>query len=129
MHPSGDLMHHEHTILFVDDEVNILKSIQRLLRTEPVNVLCASRAKEALEILDRQALDLVVSDHKMPGMSGVALLERVAQQQPGAVCFLLSGWTQEIPPAELQAAGVRAVLSKPWDDAELKRQLSSALRG
>ena len=46
-------MRHPHTVLFVDDEVNILKALQRLLRNEGMNVICASRGSEALEILDR----------------------------------------------------------------------------
>ena len=54
--PVGGCMRHAHTVLFVDDEVNILKALQRLLRSEHMNVLCASRAQEALELLDKQAV-------------------------------------------------------------------------
>jgi len=116
-------------LLLVDDEVSILSALRRTLRREGYEILCAESAEEALEIVEQEVIDLVISDHKMPGMSGVVLLARVAALQPATARFLLSGWTQEIPRGDLEAAGVRALLSKPWDDAQLKGQLRDALKG
>ena len=59
-------MRHAHTVLFVDDEVNILKALQRLLRNEEMNVLCTDRASEALEIVARDPVQVVVTDQRMP---------------------------------------------------------------
>ena len=68
---------HRHAVLFVDDEINILKAVKRLLRNEPWEVLCASRPQEALELLDTTAVQVVVSDQRLPEMSGVDLLAAV----------------------------------------------------
>ena len=72
----------QHTVLFVDDEVNILKAVQRLLRHEPWKVLVASRAKEALAILDGEPAQVVITDQRMPEMSGVDLLSVVRERHP-----------------------------------------------
>ena len=61
-------MAHEHTVLFVDDEVNILKALQRLLRMENMNVICAARASEALDLLERPGL-VGLDDEVAPGAS------------------------------------------------------------
>ncbi|HEM46492.1 MAG TPA: response regulator, partial [Alphaproteobacteria bacterium] len=85
---------HEHTVLFVDDEVNILKALQRLLRNEPITVLTASRPHEALDLLDRADAQLVVSDQRMPEMSGVDLLSSVRERHPDIVRMMLTGYTE-----------------------------------
>jgi DNA-binding NtrC family response regulator len=61
----------EHTVLFIDDEVNILRAVQRLLRNEPCRVLTASRGPEALDLLAKDAAQVVVSDQRMSEMAGV----------------------------------------------------------
>ena len=86
-------MRHAHTVLFVDDEVNILKALQRLLRHEEMNVLCASRAEEALEVLERTPVQLVVTDQRMPEMSGVDLLAAVRERHTDVVRMMLTGYT------------------------------------
>jgi len=114
-------------LLVVDDEARILTALQRALRREPFEVLTAESPAEALRILEREPVDLVLSDHKMPGMSGLELLARAARLRPGAPRILITGWTEEVPAAELEAVGVRALLQKPWDPDELRRTLHDAL--
>jgi DNA-binding NtrC family response regulator len=82
-----------HTVLFVDDEVNILKAVKRMLRHEPWEVVCASRPHEALEILDTTPAQVVVSDQRMPDMSGVDLLAAVRERHPDVVRMMLTGYT------------------------------------
>jgi DNA-binding NarL/FixJ family response regulator len=65
----------------------------------------------------------------MPRMSGLELLEIAARRRPDAARILISGWPDEIPAERLAALGVRALVPKPWDDAELKRILREALAG
>ena len=84
----------EHTILFVDDEVNILKALRRLTRHESWNVLCASRGREALEVMDRTQAQVVVSDQRMPEMCGVDLLQAVRDRWPDVVRMMLTGYTE-----------------------------------
>lgn len=115
------------TILLVDDEVRILSALQRTLRREGYDLLAIDSPTQALAILEAQSVDLIVSDHKMPTMSGLQFLARVAQERPQIVRILLTGWTEAVPPEDLTAAGIRAILPKPWDDAELKALLRESL--
>jgi CheY-like chemotaxis protein len=62
----------------------------------------------------------------MPGMTGLQLLERAAERRPRAVRMLITGWTEAIPEDAIRAVGVRAVITKPWDDAALKETLRRA---
>lgn len=114
-------------LLVVDDEARILTALRRVLRREPYEILTAETPAEALRLLDAHRVDLILSDHKMPGMSGLELLERAARKQPAAGRVLITGWTEEVPAANLAAIGVRALLPKPWDDAALKATLRKAL--
>jgi response regulator RpfG family c-di-GMP phosphodiesterase len=115
-------------LLLVDDEARILSALRRCLRREPYELLCAESCAEALRLVEAQPVDLVLSDHKMPGMTGLQLLERVAARRPRAIRLLITGWTESIPEAEIRAVGVRAVISKPWQDAALKETLRRACK-
>ena len=117
------------TLLVVDDEARILSALRRSLRREGWRILTASTPDEALRMLDEEPIDAVLSDHKMPRMSGLEVLEVAARRRPNAARILISGWPDEIPAERLAALGVRAIVPKPWDDAELKRILRAALAG
>ena len=82
------------TMLFVDDEEKILKSLQRGPLDEPYNTLFASSGKEALEILKQKEVHIIVTDMRMPEMSGLELLRIVKQEYPNIVRMVLSGYTQ-----------------------------------
>ena len=114
-------------LLFVDDEERILSALRRSLRREGYELRFATSPAEALRLLEEQRFDLVVSDQRMPGQSGLDFLARAAALQPAAGRLLLTGWTEEIPRAELARVGVLALVPKPWEDAELKRALKAAL--
>ena len=115
-------------LLIVDDEPRILSALRRSLRREPFEVIAVETTREALHVLESQPVDIVLSDHKMPGMTGVQLLAEAARLRPEAVRILITGWTEEIPPGEMEAIGVRAVLNRPWDDAALKETLREAAK-
>lgn len=113
-------------LLLVDDEPRILSALRRTLRREPFEVLTAEGPVEALRAIESQPIDLVLTDLKMPGMTGLQLLERVAARHPHSARMLITGGTEVIPEASLRAVGVFAVISKPWVDAELKETLRRA---
>jgi response regulator RpfG family c-di-GMP phosphodiesterase len=120
-------MRHEHTVLFVDDEVNILKALQRLLRTEDMNVLCASRAAEALELLEKHPTQVVVTDQRMPEMSGVDLLAQVRERQPDIVRMMLTGYTEmKVAVDAINRGEIYRLITKPWNDDELRATLRQA---
>jgi DNA-binding NtrC family response regulator len=114
-------------VLLVDDEARILSALRRCLRREGFEIVTAESAAEALRVLDERRVDAIVSDQKMPGGSGLALLAEAARRRPDAVRMLITGVTDEIPRHALDAAGVCALITKPWDDARLKATLRRAL--
>jgi CheY-like chemotaxis protein len=114
-------------VLLVDDDANVLSALRRTLRREKITIETARDAREALAILGDGPFDLVISDHRMPGMSGVELLETIRARWPKTVRILLSGWSAEVPSADLKAAGLLLVLSKPWDDRELRSAIQRAV--
>ncbi len=115
------------TLLIVDDEAQILAALKRSLRREGYEIVAVESAAAALRILDERCVDVILSDHKMPGMSGVQLLARAAEIRPGIVRMLITGWTEEIPAERLEEAGICALVAKPWDDAMLKTTLRAVM--
>ena len=82
------------TVLFVDDEKKILMSLKRGLLDEPYETLFANGGKEALEILMREEVHVIVTDMRMPEMTGLDLLRIVKKEYPHIVRMVLSGYTQ-----------------------------------
>ena len=120
-------MRHEHTVLFVDDEVNILKALQRLLRMEDMHVLTASRANEALELLERNPTQVVVSDQRMPEMSGVDFLAVVRERHPDMVRMMLTGYTEmNVAVDAINRGEIYRLITKPWNDDELRATIRQA---
>ena len=117
----------EPVVLLVDDDPHVLSALRRGLRREKVTIQTARNAREALERLAEGTIALVISDYCMPGMSGVELLTMIRSDWPSTKRMLLSGWTDEIPAAELKAADLFGMLSKPWDDMELRTTLRRAV--
>jgi putative nucleotidyltransferase with HDIG domain len=117
----------EHTVLFVDDEVNILKAIQRLLRHEPMRVLTASRPSEAIEILQKTHAQVVVSDQRMPDMTGVELLSTIREQHADIVRMMLTGYTEiGVAVEAINKGEIYRLITKPWNDDEQRATLRQA---
>jgi putative nucleotidyltransferase with HDIG domain len=120
-------MRHAHSVLFVDDEVNILRALQRLLRHEEMNVLTTDRASEALEVLAREPAQLVVTDQRMPEMSGVDLLSKVRERHPDVVRMLLTGYTEiDVAVDAINRGQIYRLVTKPWNDDELRATIRQA---
>ena len=120
----------EHTILLVDDEPAILNSLQRLLRKEKINILTASSGTEGLEVLFRykKPVSLIISDQRMPGITGAEFLERSKAIFPDAVRFLLTGYSDMNAVIDAVNKGeIHRYLSKPWNDEELVLHFKQAI--
>ncbi len=115
------------TLLLVDDEPNILTALRRLFRPAGYQVLTAASGLEALELLATRPVDVIVSDQRMPGMSGVELLRRAKALYPHTIRMTLSGFTdlQSIIDAVNEGA-VYKFLIKPWDDERLREHVAQA---
>jgi diguanylate cyclase (GGDEF)-like protein/PAS domain S-box-containing protein len=118
-----------HTVLLVDDEENILSALKRLLRRDGYHLITASSAAEGLQRLAETEVDVIVSDQRMPGMSGVEFLRRAKELYPHTVRMVLSGYTelQSIIDAVNEGAIYR-FLTKPWDDQHLRAHVAEAVR-
>ncbi len=116
------------TVLFVDDELQLLKSIARVLRGEPYEVITTTSASEALGIVGTQRIDVVVSDERMPEMSGAALLEKIHARHPDIVCIMLTGEASlTITSKIIENGHLYRFLNKPVDNDELRRVLKQAM--
>jgi response regulator RpfG family c-di-GMP phosphodiesterase len=115
-------------LLLVDDEERILSALCRALRREGYELLTARSAGEALRVLDQRAVDMILSDQKMPGTNGLELFGEVSRRHPGVVRMLLTGWPEEVPAQSVRDLGIAAVIPKPWDDAALKSAVRSQTR-
>ncbi len=117
-----------HTVLFVDDEPNILKALERLLRTEEIRTLSASRPGEALDVLAVEPVHAVVSDMRMPEQNGAEFLSRVRAQHPEVVRMMLTGHSDiNIAIEAINRGEIFRLVTKPWDDVELRMTIRQAL--
>jgi DNA-binding response OmpR family regulator len=114
-------------LLVVDDEPRILSALQRCLRREGYEIVAADSGAAALRMLRERHVDLLLTDHKMPGMSGLELIREVTTQWPEIPRLLLTGWGAEVGPVEMRRLGIGALVAKPWGDADLKARLREAL--
>ena len=81
----------QHTILIVDDEPTVTAVLRDAFSREPYRILSAGSAEDALPILDREEMDVVISDEKMPGMSGTEFLAVVRKKYPDSIRMILTG--------------------------------------
>lgn len=117
-----------HTVLLVDDEPNILKSLQRLMLGTGYEVLMAESGEAGLEMLAHHATHLVISDYRMQGMNGVEFLARVKEEYPETMRLILSGFADATAIVEAINDGqVYKFMPKPWDDQELLITVKRAL--
>ncbi|PRC93364.1 GGDEF: diguanylate cyclase (GGDEF) domain [Solimicrobium silvestre] len=115
------------TLLLVDDEPNILAALKRLFRQDGYQILTANGGLEGLEILKEKKVDVIVSDQRMPVMTGVEFLRQAKASYPETVRIVLSGYTelQSITDA-INEGAIYKFLTKPWDDQQLRDQIAEA---
>lgn len=107
-------------VLCVDDEANILSALRRLFRPCGYVVTVAASGEEGLAILDQTPFDLVISDMRMPGMSGAQFLEEVSTRWPDTMRLLLTGYADIDSTIDAVNKGrIFHYVSKPWDDKAL----------
>lgn len=108
------------TLLCVDDEPGILSALRRLFRTGGWRVLTAESGAAALELMERESVDLVISDMRMPQMDGAQLLEQVRARWPATARLLLTGYADvESSIAAINRGQILRYLTKPWNDDEI----------
>ncbi len=116
------------TLLLVDDEPGILSSLRRLLRIRGYTIHCAQSGQAGLEVLEREPVDLVISDMRMPEMDGARFLEQVRARWPQTVRILLTGYADIASTIDAINRGeIYRYVAKPWDDNDLLLIVRDAL--
>jgi len=107
-------------LLIVDDEQNIISSLRRLLRRESYELATAHTGEEALRAMEEQPADVVISDYRMPGMSGTELLKEIQDRWPDTVRIVLSGYSEvNAIIAAINEGWIYKFITKPWNDEEI----------
>jgi len=114
-------------LLLVDDETNILKALKRLLRRDGYTILLANSGEEALQLLPENKIGVIISDHRMPAMTGTELLAEVKNLYPDITRVVLSGFSDIDSITEaINQGNIYKYLAKPWDDAEIRTTVQEA---
>ncbi len=117
-----------HKIMLVDDEIGMVSSMQRGLRAADRQIEAYTDPRKALADLEIGAIDLIVSDYKMPGMNGVNFLAETLRIQPDAIRIIVSGNVDlEFLKDAINRAEIYHFLPKPWNDQELTSVVNKAL--
>ena len=117
-----------HRVLLVDDEKRVIGALRRLLRRESYELLSANSGPEAIRLLENNPVHLIISDHRMPGMSGIELLHEVSVRWPDTVRIILSGYSDvNTIIAAVNEGEIYKFLVKPWNDEEIKLHVQRAL--
>lgn len=115
-------------VLVVDDEPGILSSLRRLLRGPRYEVLTVQSGEAALDLLAAREVDVIVSDMRMPQISGTDLLARAQALYPDTMRILLTGYSEiDSVVRAINEGGVYRYLNKPWDDQDLLLTVAQAL--
>lgn len=119
----------KHTILCVDDEIDNVDALERLFRAK-YNVLKATSGRQALEILDQHqgAIAAIITDQRMPEMTGVDFLTRSLDKRPDTIRMLLTGYTDvESVISAVNSGKIYRYLTKPWDPTDLMNTVDKAV--
>ena len=107
-------------VLFVDDQVNILKSLRRTVEDEDCEILTAESAAEGLELLKEHTFEVIFSDVRMPVMDGIEFLAKSKEIQPNCVRIVLSAFADRDQVLDAINRGhVWSYQTKPWDSEDL----------
>ncbi len=122
-----ELAQRSRTILLVDDENNIISALKRTLRRDGYSILTANSGKEGLALLTQYEVGVIVSDQRMPLMSGVEFLRKVKLLYPKTLRIVLSGYTElESVTGAINEGAICKFLTKPWDDDLLRDNIREA---
>jgi len=119
----------QYKILLVDDSPNILKALQRIFKDEGYKIFTVGSAKEALDKLSHESIDLMISDQNMPEISGIDLLKLVRIKYPKIIRMMLTGVTDfEVAKEAINKGEIYRFFNKPCDDFELLLSVKYALK-
>ncbi|MCI0584115.1 MAG: response regulator, partial [Chloroflexi bacterium] len=116
-------------VLVVDDEAGVRAVLRELLGSEGYTVVDVPDGPSGLALCETEAIDVVLTDVSMPGMSGWEVAEACHARFPDVPVGLITGWGDRLDPDELARHGVRFVVAKPFQAAEVLHRVGDALVG
>ena len=118
---------HKHNILYVDEEHNLV-AFKATFRRD-YNIFTANSAEEGFEILKKNDICLIITDQRMPQMTGIQFLEKVIQKYPDAVRMIITGFSDvEAIIEAINTGRVFRYITKPWDEYELRMSIDNAIQ-
>ena len=118
----------KHSLLFIDDEENVLKSLKRIFEDDDYHIFTASGGEEALDILKTGRISLLVCDNRMPKMDGITFFQKAISLAPEAVRIMLTGFADvDTVMSSINKGEVYRYIAKPWKDDELKAIIRDGL--
>jgi CheY-like chemotaxis protein len=120
-------MNASHKVLVVDDDPAVRKSIDRVLTSKGYAVITAENGEEALRKLNEEKYDLVYTDIRMPGISGLEVAEQVKARKPWTPVVIITGYGTEAAEVRAKAAGVSSFVHKPLSPAMIEDSARDAL--
>lgn len=119
----------EKNLLLLDDETNILRALTRVLRRDGYRILTTTSVQEAFSLLAENRVQVIISDQRMPEMSGTEFLSRVKAIHPDTVRIVLSGYTDLKSVTEaINEGSIYKFLTKPWDDKQIREHVQKAFQ-
>lgn len=116
------------TVLCVDDEINVLRSLKRLLRNEDYQLITANSGAEGIAVMAEEEISVVLSDQRMPGMTGTEFLSIVKEKYPESVRVVLSGYADAATILDsINKGAIYRFLTKPWNDEEIRITIRQCL--
>ena len=121
-----------YNILIVDDEVSNLNALRRTFRGE-YNVFPATNEENALTIMERNDIGLIIASHNIPGMNGIGFLQKAAERYPDTIRIILAAYDRDLLKDAMIMQHIHSYITKPWEPEEIraivKAQLDGASRG
>lgn len=108
-------------VLCVDDEPPVLSALRRVFRGEPYEILTTEEPAQALDWMEDEEVNVLITDQRMPEMVGTQLLQAARRRRPAAVCVILTGYPESV------IGDYNLVISKPWSDEDLRRTIRKLL--
>ena len=116
-------------VLFVDDEVFILRALKRQFMDSGYDIIMAGSGKEGLKILSERPVQVIISDYYMPGMNGIEFMDEVLKRWPETVRIMMSGSAdQSVFNRALNCGLIHRFIPKPWIEEDLKAGIMNAIK-
>lgn len=118
-----------HLVVVLDDDPRVLAALRRVFREESLDLLASEGPRQALEWIRARPVSLVITDQRMPEMTGVEFLDAVRKCSPETACLMLTAYPESVLAQDRGSERVPFIIAKPWDDAFLRQTVRALLEG